>query len=65
METTYSRGSRRRPSTNGWVSLWHLIGLEVAKEASKAEIKKAYFKLALIWHPDNIRKKHKYGFAHE
>jgi len=39
--------------------------LELGKEATKSEIKKAYFKLALIWHPDNIRKNHKYGFAHE
>ena len=28
-------------------------------------IKKAYYKLALIWHPDNIKKKFKYGFAYE
>lgn len=39
--------------------------LEVSKEATKAELKKAYFKLALIWHPDNIKKKYKYGFANE
>lgn len=39
--------------------------LGLLNSASKSEIKKAYFKLALIWHPDNIRKKHKYGFAHE
>ena len=35
------------------------------RDASKSDIKKSYFKLALIWHPDNIRKKQKYGFAYE
>ena len=39
--------------------------LELPRETTKAEIKKSYFKLALIWHPDNIRKKHRFGFAHE
>lgn len=39
--------------------------LEIQKDSSKGEIKKAYFKLALIWHPDNIRKKQRFGFAHE
>lgn len=37
----------------------------MSKDASKSEMKKAYFKLALIWHPDNIKKKYKYGFANE
>lgn len=39
--------------------------LEVSRDSSKSEIKKSYYKLALIWHPDNIRKKYKYGFADE
>ncbi|TNV86414.1 hypothetical protein FGO68_gene8432 [Halteria grandinella] len=39
--------------------------LEIPKDATKADIKKSYFKLALIWHPDNIRKKQRFGFAHE
>jgi DnaJ-class molecular chaperone len=43
----------------------HYQRLEVTKEASKSDIKKAYFKLALIWHPDNIRKKWRFGFANE
>lgn len=43
----------------------HYQRLEVTKEASKSDIKKAYFKLALIWHPDNIRKKYRFGFANE
>ena len=43
----------------------HYQRLEVAKDASKSDIKKAYFKLALIWHPDNIRKKYRFGFANE
>eukprot|EP00347_Sterkiella_histriomuscorum_P022104 403331666 len=39
--------------------------LEIGKDSVKSDIKKAYYKLALIWHPDNIRKKQKYGFAYE
>jgi hypothetical protein len=46
-------------------SLVHYHYLELSKEASRSEIKKSFFKLALIWHPDNIRKKHRFGFAHE
>ena len=43
----------------------HYQRLEVTKESTKGEIKKAYFKMALIWHPDNIRKKYRFGFANE
>jgi DnaJ-class molecular chaperone len=39
--------------------------LDLTKGSSKSDIKKQYFKLALIWHPDNIKKKYKYGFANE
>ncbi|CDW84426.1 UNKNOWN [Stylonychia lemnae] len=39
--------------------------LEISKDAQKSEIKKQFYKLALIWHPDNIKKKHKFGFAFE
>lgn len=39
--------------------------LDLARDVTKADIKKAYYKLALIWHPDNIRKRYRFGFAHE
>ena len=32
---------------------------------TKAKVKKAYHKMALLWHPDSINKTHKYCFAHE
>lgn len=43
----------------------HFARLEIPRDASKADIKKAYYKLALIWHPDNIKKKYRFGFADE
>jgi DnaJ-class molecular chaperone len=32
---------------------------------SKSEVKKSYHKLALVWHPDSIKRHHKYCFANE
>ena len=32
---------------------------------TKAQLKKSYHKMALIWHPDSIKKAHKYCFANE
>ena len=43
------------------------LGIAEADKASltKAKVKKAYHKMALLWHPDSINKTHKYCFAHE
>jgi curved DNA-binding protein CbpA len=49
----------------GKIIIFSSSTLELNKDATKSDIKKSYFKLALIWHPDNIRKRYKYGFAHE
>ena len=41
------------------------LGFNANGPISKGAIKKAYHKLALIWHPDNLNKKHKYCFANK
>ena len=43
------------------------LGIDQADRGSltKAKVKKAYHKMALLWHPDSINKTHKYCFAHE
>ena len=37
----------------------------VIQSLTKAQLKKSYHKMALIWHPDAIKKRHKYCFANE
>ena len=34
-------------------------------ELTKAKVKKAFHRMALLWHPDSIKKTHKYCFANE
>ena len=65
MENTFKRGYPRKTSIKDQVFYCLFIFVDVSKDASKSEFKKSYFKLALIWHPDNIKKKYKYGFANE
>jgi hypothetical protein len=39
------------------------LNLPLSGAFSKGAVKKAFHKLALIWHPDNINKKHRFCFA--
>lgn len=39
--------------------------LGLPEGATKTQVKKAYHKMALVWHPDAIKRNHKYCFANE
>ena len=43
------------------------LGIEEDKVANltKGEVKKHFHKMALLWHPDSIKKSHKFCFANE
>lgn len=41
------------------------LGFAPGTLASKGQIKKAFHKLALIWHPDNMNKKFKFCYANK
>ena len=49
-------------------SLYERLGINEAQEVqdlTKNKLKKYYHKKALIWHPDSIKKTHKFCFASE
>ena len=49
-------------------SVYERLGLTDASEVqglTKNKLKKAFHKKALVWHPDSIKKTHKYCFANE
>ena len=42
-----------------------LIDASDVQSLTKAKLKKAFHKKALVWHPDSIKKVHKFCFANE
>lgn len=49
-------------------SLYERLGIcdsTQIQELTKAKLKKFFHKQALVWHPDSIKKTHKYCFANE